>query len=93
MLHLRNMELRIIKILDWITFGYISSLQYKVELYKKEVSVQRKKLSDALANARESEIELMKELNLCRELISQYKAKENKIREQKRKYYHINKNK
>ena len=73
-LHIRNMEQKIIKLFDWILCGHISDLAYKSKL------IELNNLHRDISRLRDENLELM-------DVIRRHKEKEARIKQQKRESY------
>lgn len=81
-LHIRNTMNTIIRFIDWVTDGYVSDLQYQLEMYKAKHSSMAKRINHLVSDNNHLLME-----------VQRYKEKEARIKQQKRESYHRNKNK
>lgn len=89
MLHIRNMEQKIIKLFDWILCGYISGLEHKSNIFEMAYKEKLAELDQALADVSK----LGNDNYQLREKLVFYKEKEARIKQQKRESYLRIKNK
>lgn len=82
MLHIRNIMNAIIKFIDWATDGYISDLQYQLEMYKAKYSSMAKRINHLVSDNNHLLME-----------VKRYKERDARIRQQKRESYLRRKNK
>ena len=82
-LHIRNMEQKIIKLFDWILCGHISDLAYKSDFFEnayKSKLIELNNLHRDISRFRDENLELM-------DVIRRHKEKEARIKQQKRESY------
>lgn len=88
-LHIRNMEQKIMNLFDWILCGHISGLQHKANIYQMAYKEKLVELDQALKDVGK----LGNENYKLREQLIMYKEKEARVTQQKRESYLRNKKK